>query len=81
MKPTEEYPVVFATSDYRFDSDQMKGWMPEDGEPPFFTIKIVFLPQNRLPISDQSLVFDVSLPLPREVEDTKTQFEIDANRI
>lgn len=75
MTPTKEYSVVLATLYSRFDSDQMKGLMPEDGELPFFTIKVVFLPQNRLPIIDQALVFDVSCPLPGKLKTPKHNSE------
>ncbi|CCI43266.1 unnamed protein product [Albugo candida] len=58
MTSTAQYPVVLAPLDSGFNSDKMEGWMPEDGERPFFTLKVVTAPQTGLPIIDD---FDMEL--------------------
>nr|CCA20420.1 conserved hypothetical protein [Albugo laibachii Nc14] len=58
MTSTAQYPVVLAPLDSGFNSDKMEGWMHEDGERPFFTMKVVTAPQTGLPIIDD---FDIEL--------------------
>ncbi|KAI9923034.1 hypothetical protein PsorP6_000590 [Peronosclerospora sorghi] len=46
MTPRSAYPVVFAPLDSGFNSDKREGWLPGDGEQPFFTLSCETLPQT-----------------------------------
>ncbi|TMW66495.1 hypothetical protein Poli38472_004260 [Pythium oligandrum] len=52
------YPVVFAPLDSGFNSDKREGWLPDDGERPFFSLSIETLPQAGVTIVDE---FDLQL--------------------
>lgn len=44
MTPHSLYPIVLAPLDTGFNSDKREGWLPKDGERPFFTLAIDTLP-------------------------------------
>ncbi|KAG7388287.1 Peroxisomal membrane signal receptor PTS1 [Phytophthora pseudosyringae] len=50
MTPHSSYPVVFAPLDSGFNSDKREGWLPGDGERPFFTLSCETLPQSGIVI-------------------------------
>ncbi|CAI5745855.1 unnamed protein product [Peronospora destructor] len=50
MTPNSAYPVVFAPKDSGFNSDMREGWLPGDGEQPFFVLSCETLPQNGIVI-------------------------------
>ncbi|TDH73290.1 hypothetical protein CCR75_008970 [Bremia lactucae] len=50
MTPHAVYPVVFAPVDSGFNSDKREGWLPGDGERPFFTLSFETLPQSGIVI-------------------------------
>lgn len=58
MTPQSAYPVVFAPLDSGFNSDKREGWLPGDGEKPFFTLSIETLPQAGITIVND---FDLQL--------------------
>lgn len=58
MTPHSAYPVVFAPLDSGFNSDKREGWLPGDGEKPFFTLSCETLPQSGILIVND---FDLQL--------------------
>ncbi|KAF1793485.1 Leucine-rich repeat domain, L domain-like [Phytophthora cactorum] len=58
MTPHSAYPVVFAPLDSGFNSDKREGWLPGDGENPFFTLSCETLPQTGIVIVND---FDLQL--------------------
>ncbi|KAL7998562.1 putative vacuolar protein sorting-associated protein [Plasmopara halstedii] len=58
MTPHSPYPVVFAPLDSGFNSDKREGWLPGDGERPFFTLSCETLPQTGIVIVND---FDLQL--------------------
>ncbi|OWZ11665.1 hypothetical protein PHMEG_00015281, partial [Phytophthora megakarya] len=58
MTPHSAYPVVFAPLDSGFNSDKREGWLPGDGERPFFTLSCETLPQSGIVIVND---FDLEL--------------------
>lgn len=58
MTPHTLYPVVFAPLDSGFNSDKREGWLPGDGERPFFTLSCDTLPQTGIVIVND---FDLQL--------------------
>ncbi|KAL4138947.1 hypothetical protein KRP22_002600 [Phytophthora ramorum] len=58
MTPHSSYPVVFAPLDSGFNSDKREGWLPGDGERPFFTLSCETLPQSGITVVND---FDLQL--------------------
>jgi Ca2+-binding EF-hand superfamily protein len=58
MTPHTAYPVVLAPLDSGFNSDKREGWLPGDGERPFFTLSFETLPQSGIVIVND---FDLQL--------------------
>ncbi|CAH0513729.1 unnamed protein product [Peronospora belbahrii] len=58
MTPHSSYPVVFAPKDSGFNSDKREGWLPGDGERPFFVLSCETLPQSGIVIVND---FDLQL--------------------
>ncbi|KAF4132478.1 Vacuolar-sorting-associated 13 protein C-terminal [Phytophthora infestans] len=58
MTQHSAYPVVFAPLDSGFNSDKREGWLPGDGEKPFFTLSCETLPQTGIVIVND---FDLQL--------------------
>ncbi|KAG7395789.1 Choline/ethanolaminephosphotransferase 1 [Phytophthora boehmeriae] len=58
MTANSAYPVVFAPLNTGFNSDKREGWLPGDGETPFFTLSIETLPQSGITIVND---FDLQL--------------------
>ncbi|RLN21179.1 hypothetical protein BBJ28_00018588, partial [Nothophytophthora sp. Chile5] len=58
MTPNSAYPVVLAPVDSGFNSDKREGWLPEEGERPFFTLSIETSPQSGITIVND---FDLQL--------------------
>ncbi|CAI5705535.1 hypothetical protein KXD40_000006 [Peronospora effusa] len=50
MTPNSAYPIVFAPKDSGYNSDMREGWLPVDGEQPFFVLSCETLPQNGIVI-------------------------------